>query len=301
MSKKTALVLPCTLLFLLFACKKEVSSPDQTEELNQKQGSINARPPGSGTPAISWQTVYDGTSFSDYASLEASWNYLYPWGSDHNGTARMYASPTDHSQVYIETPGVLTIKATPCSPEGNSSADPHLPIRYHSGAIHGKQQVVINEQFPAWELSGDFKAPTTLGTWPAFWATGAFSWPPETDILEFKGNTTNWSNTADGPDWTNVSWETTKTVIPDAATVWHNYKVVMYRKKNKNGTWSNNVTCEYYIDGTKVGTHTGNNFFNQTFNIIINLQMEGSSGTPGPTGDTYYYAKNIVVRKGVFL
>jgi galactan endo-beta-1,3-galactanase len=29
--------------------------------------------------------------------------------------------------------------------------------------------------------------------------------------------------------------------------------------------------------------------------IIINMQMEGSSGSSGPTTDTYYNAKNIYV------
>jgi len=29
--------------------------------------------------------------------------------------------------------------------EGTSSADPHLPIRYHSGAIHAKDQVLVND------------------------------------------------------------------------------------------------------------------------------------------------------------
>ena len=99
MRKKSTLVLSVTLLFILFACKKEVSSPPQTVEFKQTAEFNNAKPPGSGTPAISWQTVYDGTTFTDYASLEAHWIYLYPWGSDHNGTARMYASATDHSMV----------------------------------------------------------------------------------------------------------------------------------------------------------------------------------------------------------
>jgi len=29
--------------------------------------------------------------------------------------------------------------------------------------------------------------------------------------------------------------------------------------------------------------------------LIVNLQMEGSSGSPGPGGDTYYRARNIYV------
>jgi galactan endo-beta-1,3-galactanase len=257
----------------------------------------NAKPGGS--PVINWETYMDGTSFASYSTLEAEWNYLYPWGSDHNGSARMYASSTDHSQVLIETPGVLTIKATKVAEtEGNSSADPHLLIKYHSGAINGKKQVVINDQYDAWELSGEFKAPVALGTWPAFWITGANSWPPESDILEFKGSNVLWQNTADGPDWTNVGWETTKSTIADANTNWHSYKVVMTRAKNRRGAWTNDVKCEYFVDGTLKGTHTGTNFFNQTFNIIINMQMEGASGAPGPVNDTYYYARNIVVKRG---
>lgn len=29
--------------------------------------------------------------------------------------------------------------------------------------------------------------------------------------------------------------------------------------------------------------------------VIINLQMEGSSGSPGPTGDTSYRARNVYI------
>ena len=281
------------LLLLFFtSCQSDEITPESDQSL-AAQGK-----PG-GPVVINWQTVMDGTSFNTYSSLENEWNYLYPWGSDHNGSARMFASTTDHSQVYIETPGVLTIKATKVAEtEGNSTSDPYLLIKYHAGAVYGKTQVVINDLYDAWELSGDFQAPIAKGTWPAFWITGANSWPPESDILEFKGSNVLWQNTADGPDWTNVGWETTKTTIADANVAWHNYKVVMTRIKDRRGLWTSNVKCEYYIDGVLKGTHTGSNFFNQTFNIIINMQMEGASGSPGPLTDTYYYAKNIVVRKG---
>ena len=106
----------------------------------------------------------DGSSFASYTTLESQWNYLYPWGSDHNGSARMYASSTDHSQVFIDTPGVLTIKATKVAEtEGNSTSDPHLLIKYHSGAVHAKQQVIINDQYDAWDLSGEFMARNRSG------------------------------------------------------------------------------------------------------------------------------------------
>ncbi|MFD2163989.1 family 16 glycosylhydrolase [Paradesertivirga mongoliensis] len=295
-------ILPLLTIFLFSSCRKagpEGVNADVNASGSGKQSASIMGKPGGGTPTIAWETVMDGTSFTNYSSLESTWNYLYPWGSDHNGSARMYASSTDHSQVYIETSGILTVKATRVpQTEGVSSHDPHLPIRYHSGAIHAKPQVVINSQYDAWELSGDFKAPINSGTWPAFWITGAHSWPPESDILEFKGNNLCWQNTADGPDWTNVGWETVKTVVADAPTNWHNYKVVLTRLNDRRGVPTNNVKCEYYIDGVLKGTHTGTNFFNQTFNIIINMQMEGASGSSGPLGDTFFYAKNIIVKKG---
>ena len=49
-----------------------------------------------------WETVLDN-SFTDYTTFESKWNYLYPWGSDHNGSARMYGSTTDHNHIYITT------------------------------------------------------------------------------------------------------------------------------------------------------------------------------------------------------
>jgi galactan endo-beta-1,3-galactanase len=45
----------------------------------------------------------------------------------------MYASGTDRNHVYLESSGVLAIKATRINwDEANSSEPPNLPIRYHS-------------------------------------------------------------------------------------------------------------------------------------------------------------------------
>ncbi|WP_328994651.1 family 16 glycosylhydrolase [Kribbella sp. NBC_01245] len=143
--------------------------------------------------------MIDTNTFASYGALESTWNYLHPWGSDHNGTARMYASSGDHNHVYLESGGVLVIKASRIDwNEGNSSSPPWLPIRYHSGTVHSKMHVVINDQYPDWEVKGEFSAPSARGTWPAFWLTGVNSWPPESDILEFKGDNRNWFNTYDG-------------------------------------------------------------------------------------------------------
>ena len=145
-----------------------------------------------------WETVIDGDSFNNYSEFESTWNYLYPWGSDHNGTARMYGSSSDHNHISLSG-GVLTLKASSINwDEGNSSADPYLPIRYHSGAVHAKHKVLINDNYPNYELEARIQAPSARGTWPAFWLTGANSWPPESDIMEFKGSNVNWQNTYTG-------------------------------------------------------------------------------------------------------
>jgi hypothetical protein len=49
--------------------------------------------------------------------------------------------------------------------------------------------------------------------------------------------------------------------------------------KNASGAW--------------VGQHRAANFVDKPMWLMINLQMEGSSGSPGPTSDTIYRARNV--------
>ncbi|UGU15679.1 family 16 glycosylhydrolase [Sinomicrobium kalidii] len=224
----------------------------------------------------------DSTTFDNTRKFEEHWEMFYPWGTDHNGSARMY-----EDQVTLDGNGELLIEANRIyEDEGDSSADPWLKIKYHSGAIHFKEHIVVSDSLPSWEISGDFQVPTTRGSWPAFWITGAWSWPPEIDIMEFKGNNTNWQNTVTGPDWQNTSWQTTKTTVSDAGN-WHNYKVII------NKTSQTDVEIKLYIDGDQTGTHTAD-FVGKPFWLIINMQMEGSSGAPGPEY-AEYRARNIYV------
>ena len=241
--------------------------------------------PVDGATAATWETLIDGTSFADRNALMAEWNFGYPWGSDHNGSARMYGSATDNSQVFLSPSGVLNLKASRISGnEGNSSASPYLPIRYHSGAVHAKEQVLVNEQFPDYEIKGEFQAPSTRGTWPAFWLTGVSSWPPESDILEFKGDGRNWFNTF------RSSSDVSSTIVTVSGPgSWHEYRVWMTKV---NAT---DVDIHYYLDGQWKAVHRAAGFVGKALWIIINLQMEGSSGSPGPSGDTFYQARNVYV------
>jgi galactan endo-beta-1,3-galactanase len=233
--------------------------------------------------AATWEDVITG-SFDSYSTLERDFRYLYPWGSDHNGSARMYGSAGDHSQISVSG-GVLTLKATRISgSEGNSSSDPHLPIHYHSGAVHARSQVVVTAQFPDWEVKGEFQAPSAPGTWPAFWLTGVNSWPPESDILEFKGNATNWFNT-----FRSSSDVDTTTVGVSAPGNWHGYRAWITKVGDSD------VDIHYYLDGTWKAVHHARGFVGKPLWLIINLQMEGSSGGSGPGGDTFYRARNVYV------
>ena len=222
----------------------------------------------------------DSTTFRDSEAFAEHWNLFYPWGTDHNGSARMY-----EEQISLEGDGVLLIEAGRTEVwEGESSADPHLRIYYHSGAIHYKEHIVVNDSLPKWEISGDFQVPTTRGSWPAFWITGAWNWPPEIDIMEFKGDNINWQNTVTGPNWQNTEWQTETREVQNAGN-WHNYKTVM---KKTDDTY---VDIDFYIDGKHTATHRAD-FLGQPFWLIINLQMEGSSGAPGPER-AEYRARNV--------
>ncbi|WP_315821209.1 hypothetical protein [Paraflavitalea speifideaquila] len=119
--------------------------------------------PPYGDTSVVWETVLDSTSFSDYTRFEQHWNYLYPWGKDHNGSARMYASPTNHRQVALKNK-TLRIRASYIThDEGKSRHEPYQAIKYHSGAIHARHQVTVSNEYPRYEVSGYFKAPVARG------------------------------------------------------------------------------------------------------------------------------------------
>lgn len=238
-----------------------------------------------GKAVADWEAIIDDDSFSSYQNFESTWNYRYPWGSDHNGTARMYSSSSNHNHTYLNN-GTLTLKASKIGwNEGNSSSDPYLPIHYHSGAVHAKHKVVINDKYPNYEIKARIRAPSSRGTWPAFWLAGVDSWPPESDIMEFKGSNENWQNTYTG------SWQNKKTRVSNPEN-WHTYRVWISKKNDTD------VNIHYYIDGQWQAQHTAN-FVNKPMWIILNLQTEGSSGNPGPNSDISMLVDWVYVGRSV--
>ncbi|QKJ31939.1 glycoside hydrolase [Mucilaginibacter mali] len=273
MKKLTFIMAGLGLLACLAACKKEQTI--STEPVTD--GAANLK-----TDAVSWVNVIPTTSFSSFSTY---WNNLYPWGSDHNGSARM------RTQNISVSGGVLTLSSTPTSGVGNSSKDPYLTIHYYSGTVYAKAIATVDASWPKWHFKGEFQNPSATGTWPAFWATGASSWPPESDFMEFKGSSTCWTNT-----YKNASggWSSVGTAISSPSS-WHTYSVYMTK------TNATDVSIEYWIDGVLKSTQTGANFVGKPMNIIIDYQMEGASGSPGPTTTTSMKARNVLVEKSATL
>jgi len=226
-----------------------------------------------------WETLVSGASFNSTAAFQTSWSYNYPWGTDHNGSARM-----NQTNVTVSA-GMVTLTSTLTNYyEGQSSSSPYLTIRYNSGTFYLKQQITISRQYPVWDISGQFKVPTQTGCWPAFWMTGVNSWPPESDFMEFKGGTGCSQNTYNG------AWQGLTTTVPTASSAWHTYRLVATLEN------STNVDFHYYIDGVMETEQTTTTFVDAPCWLIIDYQMEGSSGSPGPSYPTYVYVTNIVVK-----
>lgn len=239
------------------------------------------------TPVYAATTVIPSTSFSSYSVFETFWAYLYPWGSDHNGSARMVGNSSDHIHIVLAS-STLSLIATPTSNAvpPSSTANPKPAIHYASGAIHAKSQITVTSA-NGYTISGEFSAPTNFGTWPAFWLTAVNGWPPETDIGEWKGTANNWFNTFNTSSIvksTLVSWPTDLS--------FHALKAVLTAESNNA-----DVKIDFYMDNILRTTQYGQGFVGKPLWLIINLQMEGSAGSPGPSGTTTYKVRNLMMTR----
>ncbi|KAF8875236.1 hypothetical protein BD779DRAFT_217335 [Infundibulicybe gibba] len=198
----------------------------------------------------------------------------------------MKGSSTDHSNIVVAS-STLSLIATPTTNPSppTSSADPHPAIHYASGAIHAKSQITVTST-NGYTISGEFSSPTARGTWPAFWSA-VNGWPPESDIGEWKGTNNNWYNTFNTSSIVRsdlVSWP--------ADLSFHSLKAVLTAEPNNA-----DVKIQFYMDNVLKATQYGQGFVGKAMWLIINLQMEGSSGSPGPSGTTTYKIRNVQVTR----
>ncbi|KAI3602851.1 glycoside hydrolase family 16 protein [Moniliophthora roreri] len=229
-------------------------------------------------------TVIPSNSFSSTQEFKKFWNYLYPWRQN----------PSDHNGTNVEvSSGILTLRANPISNPNppNSREPPHLPIHYASGAVHAKETITITKK-SSWTIYGEFIPPIVNGMWPAFWLTSAEyvnnqrSWPPECDIGEWKGKPENWFNTYN-----------TSRIIKSDIVPWPNDKQFHSLKAVITAENDADVRIDFYLDNALKTTQYGANFVNVPMSLIINLQTEGSSGSPGPKGTTIFQVRNVKVTR----
>ena len=207
-------------------------------------------------------TLIPTTCFDSTSSLTEYFDYAYPWGDTHNGAAKMY-----DANAVISTAGTLTLNAT-----YTGASD----YAYDSGTVYAKQSFTVEES-GGLDFTADFIAPVATGTWPAFWLDGVNSWPPEIDIAEWKGTgdiSFNTFNTSSEVEALNVDYPN--------PTEFHTVKAEL---RDENGS---DVSVKFYLDGTLVTTQWASGLTGQPMYLIIDLQMEGSSGSPGPTGSEYH-------------
>lgn len=215
-------------------------------------------------------TIIPKDSFSSQSAFDASWAYNYPWGTDHNGAARM-----DKSQSKLDgVSNTLTMTAKRVADGSQKPAKQGgktIAIHYLAGTINAKKHITVSKGTTV-ELAGDFRAPVARGTWPAFWLTAVDGWPPEVDLAEWKGSGKISFNT-----FNTSSQVAAKDVAYPSPSAFHSIKTVLW---DENGS---DVGVKFYMDGKLVTTQVGRGFTRKAMYLILDLQMEGSSGSPGPT------------------
>ena len=236
-------------------------------------------------------------SFASEEKFAENWSMFYPWGTDYNGGARMRKE-----NVFLEEGGILRIEANritagsepPSTWVGEiplTKRDPwenHPEINYYSGAIHFNKTINVNSSNPYWVIEGEFQMPTKQGVWPAFSLVDASTSHNLINIVEFKGNSTGLFNAiGNSEDYYIVS--DNEKELPDASTSWHTYKIIL--KVLDEGF----IQIAYYVDGEIIEDWQWLYHIDRMqLHLVIHLQMEGASGSPGPE-TAFLRARNISV------
>ena len=70
---------------------------------------------------------------------------------------------------------------------------------------------------------------------------------------------------------------------------WHSIKAEI---RDENGK---DVSINFYLDGKLQATQYGPDYVGKALYFIINLQMEGSSGSPGPRGSKLFFLADLML------
>ncbi|KAH8902583.1 glycoside hydrolase family 16 protein [Coniochaeta sp. PMI_546] len=203
-------------------------------------------------PLSASRIIIPSNSFTSTSTFNQSWSYNYPWGTDHNGGARMSPSqvtllPTNNTVILTASPAT---GQKPASHGGKS-----IPIHYLSGAIHAREHLTVASGAGGggYDLAAEFVAPVARGTWPAFWLTYVDGWPPEVDVAEWKGSgkiSFNTFNTSSQVAARDVDY-------PDPGR-WHAVKAELRAR-------GSDVVVRFFLDGVLVTTQVGRGYVGKVF------------------------------------
>jgi len=215
----------------------------------------------SSIPVISASRILiPADSFSSQTAFNTSWAPLYPWGTDHNGAARMSASqisllPDDNNNNNNNNTNSSTVVLT-ATPSPNQPPASHggksIPIHYLSGAIHARQTFSVSSPGGGLDFSAEVLAPVSRGTWPAFWLTYVDGWPPEVDLAEWKGSGKVSFNT-----FNTSSQVAARDVEYPRPGEWHAVRAEMRAAKGGGNT---DVEVRFFLDGRLVVTQVGKGY-----------------------------------------
>lgn len=106
------------------------------------------------------------------------WGIGQPWGRFHGHHPHQYYGDTE---VFVND-GLLHLQNR-FAPQQFTYKDSQITIPYGTGLIHTYNSASFTYGYFAIRS----KNPVGPATWPAFWLTGKYNWPPEIDIFEMYG------------------------------------------------------------------------------------------------------------------
>lgn len=109
------------------------------------------------------------------------WGIGQPWGRFHGQFPHQYYGDTE---VFVSD-GILHLQNR-YAPMDFEYRDSQLSIPYGTGLVN----TYHSANFTYGYFAIRSKNPSGPATWPAFWLTGRYNWPPEIDIFEMYGHCT---------------------------------------------------------------------------------------------------------------
>jgi len=241
--------------------------PPKPVEIVDKQWSFDAAP--------TWVDEFD------YTGLPATnkWDYDLGGSGWGNNEKQLYTNTLNNVSV---ADGKLTITAKKENVNGMGYTSTRLVTRGKLDVLYGRIEVRA-------------KLPTGRGTWPAIWMLPTDrvygDWPKsgEIDIMEHVGydqNTVHFSTHSEAYYFKINTQKTSKKLIPDASTAFHDYRVD-WTPYAIRGYFDNTLVFEFTNEGKTYKEWP----FDKRFHILINLAVGGDWGGAQGIDDSIFPQK----------